>query len=220
MKHYLSQLIHDIEQATKHLAWPFVKSEELSIHDWMSPSEEDATAPTRNLAQWTGITPDMLPPASMLSDDEVCRIVNVLKQLLAACNCHVVFQTEVPQQFQYESIRQNLDQDVKLRQWHDGFFAFCKPGTPSKTCALGEYCQCSFYEEVFSGFIDEQLSPEEERERALEIEIRYLKRKYEDDWIKYYPYHLDKNYDDENGNPHDYGFGDADEDADDTWWRK
>ena len=42
--------------------------------------------------------------------------------------------------------------------------------------------------------------------------------------MKYYPFHLDKNYDDENGNPHDYGLGpdsyrDEDEEADENWWR-
>jgi hypothetical protein len=54
----------------------------------------------------------------------------------------------------------------------------------------------------------------------LEIEIRHIKRKYDDDWMKYYPYHLDPNYDDENGNPYNYGVGDEDEeDDDDRWWR-
>ena len=67
--------------------------------------------------------------------------------------------------------------------------------------------------------IDEDLTPEEEWARELEIEIRHIKRKYGDDWMKYYSYHLDKNYDDEDGNPYDYGFGDADFD-DDDWWRR
>jgi hypothetical protein len=68
--------------------------------------------------------------------------------------------------------------------------------------------------------IDEDLSPEEERARYLEIEIRHLKRKYDDDWIRYYPYHLDPEYDDEYGNPYDYDFGDDEEDEDDNWWRR
>ena len=37
--------------------------------------------------------------------------------------------------------------------------------------------------------------------------------------MKYYPYHLDKNYDDEKGNPYNYGFDDDEEDKDDNWWR-
>lgn len=30
--------------------------------------------------------------------------------------------------------------------------------------------------------------------------------------MKYYPYHPGKNYDGENGNPYDYGFGDTHDD--------
>jgi hypothetical protein len=54
----------------------------------------------------------------------------------------------------------------------------------------------------------------------LEIEIKHLKRKYGDDWMKYYPYHLDKNYDDENGDSYNYDFDDEEEENDDTWWGK
>ena len=65
----------------------------------------------------------------------------------------------------------------------------CRPGTEHKKCSLGEYCQCAFYAELFKDFKDEELTPEEERERDLEIEIRRLKHKYDDDWMRYYPYH-------------------------------
>ena len=100
-----------------------------------------------------------------------------------------------------------------------GFFALCRPGTEHKKCALGKYCQCAVFAELFAGFSDEELSPEEERARELEIEIQHLRKKYDDDWMKYYPYHLDKDYDDENGNPYNYGEGDGIEDEDD-WWRR
>ena len=100
-----------------------------------------------------------------------------------------------------------------------GFFELCRPGIEHKKCALSEYCQCVFYAELFAGFIDEDLTPEEERARELEIEVNHIKRKYGDAWMKYYPYHLDANYDDENGNPYNYGFDDK-EDEDDNWWRK
>ena len=65
---------------------------------------------------------------------------------------------------------------------------------------------------MFADHEEEDLSLEEERRRALEIKIRHIKRKYDDDWMRYYPYHLDPDYDDENGNPYDYGAHDFDED--------
>lgn len=37
--------------------------------------------------------------------------------------------------------------------------------------------------------------------------------------MRYYPYHLDPDYDDEHGNPYDYGFGD-DWDEEEDWWKR
>jgi hypothetical protein len=137
MKQYVYQLIVDIHQATGNFAWPYLKKTEVSPFDWKSIEEERITAPVRNIPAWTGIHPEMLPPSEMLNDEQVKAILKSLVGLLAACNCHVVFQTEVPERFQYETIRQNFDQDVRVYEWNDGFFEFCKTGTPSKTCALG-----------------------------------------------------------------------------------
>jgi hypothetical protein len=219
MQQYLQQLLVDISASTQNVSWPFIEKE-VEWHDWMSSEEEDKTAPTRNLPEWTGIAPEMLPPTAKLNDEQVHTVLEALKGMLAAYNCHFVLQIEVPERVQYETIRLNLDQDVKVKQWHDGFFEMCKPSTEHTKCALGEYCQCAFYAELFAGFVDEELTPEEERARELEMEIQHLKRKYDDDWRKYYPYHLDKNYDDENGNPYNYGFDKDEEEDNDNWWRK
>lgn len=218
MQHYLKQLLSDIEGAAKNASFPFF-AKELSLHDWISAEAEETSAPTRNLCEWTGIKPEMLPPSSMLNEKELQVLLEALKQMLSNYNCHFVLQTEVPEVLQYETIRQNFNQEVKVKQWHMGFFELCKPGTVAKTCALGDYCQCAFFVEFFAGYIEEHLTPEEERARALEIEVQHIKKKYGDDWMKYYPYHLDKTYDDEYGNPHDYGFKDDDE-AEDEWWRR
>jgi hypothetical protein len=220
MHQYIQQLLADIEQATENVSLSYPDGG-TDILAWISDAEEDATAPVRNLETWTRITSDMLPPVARLTDEHVGQLLSALKKLLSSCNSEFVMQTEVPERIQYEAIRQNFNQDVKVKQWHMGFFDLCKPGTEHKACALGEYCQCAFYAELFEGMVDEHLTPEEERARHLEIEVQHIKRKYGHDWMKYYPYHLDRNYDDENGNPYDYGFGADDEDEEeDTWWRK
>lgn len=216
---YIQQLLTDLQSATANISFPST-GQEFDIWDWVSPEEEDAKAPIRNLETWTGITADMLPPSERLADEQVQQLLQSLNKLLSACNCEFVLQTTVPERIQYETIRQNFNQDVKVREWHIGFFELCKPNTPHKTCTLGEYCQCAFFAELCEGMIEEDLTPEEERARALEIEVQHIKRKYEDDWMKYYPYHLDSNYDDENGNPYDYGFGGDDDEEEDDWWRR
>ena len=222
MQKYLEQLLTDIAYATENVSWPFIEKE-LHLHDWISDEDEDKTAPVRSLEEWTGISKEMLPCEDRMSDEQVNHLLEALKKMLNAYNWSFVLQTQVPERIQYAAIRNNFNQEAKVKRWHMGFFELCRRGTEHGKCALREYCQCAFYAEFFSGFIDEDLSQEEERARELEIEIQHIKRKYGDDWMKYYPYHLDKNYDDENGNPYDYGFGEDNEeedDDDDNWWRK
>jgi hypothetical protein len=162
----------------------------------------------------------MLPPNEMLTDEQINNLLVALHKMLDAYNCSFVLQTKVPERIQYVAIRDNFNQTVKVKRWHMGFFSHCRPGTAHTQCALGEYCQCAFYSEFFKDMVDEDLTPEEERARALEIEVRHIQKKYGGDWMKYYPYHLDKNHDDENGNPYDYGFGEEEDDDEDNWWRK
>ncbi len=219
MEKYIQQILQDISNATENVSSPFAERE-LNLHDWLTDEEEDKTAPVRNLEEWTGIHKVQLPPAEMLTDWQSLCLLDALKKMLDAYNWSFVLQTEVPERIQYAAIRDNFNQEAKIKRWHQGFFELCRKGTEQGKCALEKYCQCAFYAELFSGFIDEELSPEEERARQLECEITHLKRKHDGDWMKYYPYHLDANYDDENGNPHNYCFGDEDEDEGNDWWRK
>jgi len=211
MQRYFEQLLGDIAIAIDNDKHASTKKQ-YDLHEWLSEEEEERTAPVRNLQELTGIYQEMLPPAQMLSDEHVHTLLEALLQLLNTYNCYFVLQTTVPERIQYATIRDNFNQDVKVKTWHMGFFAFCQPNTEHGKCTLGEYCQCAFYAELFSDCIDEHLSPEEERARALEIEVKHLKRKYGDEWMKYYPYHLDKEYDDEEGNPYNYGWEDEEED--------
>lgn len=219
MEQYLMQLLNDIAVATENVNVPWPETN-WDICDWVSEEEEDKQAPVRNLQEWTGIYQEQLPPAEMLTDEQVNRLLVALNKMLDAYNWSFVVQTEVPLRIQYKTIRDNFNQPAKVKRWHMGLFEVCKKDTPHKQCSLSEYCQCAFFAEFFPKFEEEELSPEEERARMLQIEIEHLKRKYDDDWMKYYPYHLDANYDDEYGNPYDYGMGDDEDEEDDDWWRK
>ena len=219
MQNYIQQLLTDIANATENISWPFAEKE-LQLHDWITDEEEDKTAPVRNLEEWTGIKQEMLPPETMLNDEQVNLLLQALNTMLDACNCSVVLQTTIPERIQYAAIRNNFSQSVKVKRWHMGFFALCQPDTTHYKCAWGQHCQCVFYAELFKDCIDEDLSPKEERARVLEIEVQHIKRKYGDDWMKYYPYHLDATYDDEQGNPYNYDFDEEEENDDDNWWRK
>ncbi len=227
MENYLNQLIADIAYATENLSWPYVKKESYDLSDWVSEEEEERMAPIRQLEDWTGIRKEMLPPQEMLSDEQVERLFKALNKLLDECNCLFVVQIEVPIRVQYATIRDYWEQSCKVKQQRMGFFEYCRPNTEHGKCAMGEkYCHCAFFKEMFKDMIDEDLTPEEERARELEIEVEHIKKKYGDEYMKYYPYHLDPEYDDENGNPHDYGpdsyrdGGEDEEDEGEDWWKK
>ena len=222
MEKYLKQLLSDIAYASENISWPYVRKESYDLCDWVSEEEEEQNAPIRQLEDWTGIRKEMLPPQEMLSDEQIDVLFKALNKLLDACNCMFVVQIEVPVRVQYATIRDYWEQSCKVKNQRMGFFDYCRPGTEHGKCAFGEqYCHCAFFAEMFKDMVDEDLTPKEERARELEWEIDRLKKKYDDDWMKYYPYHLDPKYDDENGNPHDYGFGDEDdEDEGEDWWRK
>jgi len=221
MKRYLRQLLEDIACATANVSTPYPDTPN-EIWDWISDEEEEQTAPRILLEEWTGIKKEQLPPEEQLTDEQIHLLYPAFKEMLDEYNWMMVFQIEVPERLKYKALRENFDQEAIQKRWHMGFFELCKEGTLQGRCGLGEeYCQCRFYAELFAGMVDEDLSPEEERARALEIETQHLKRKYGSDWMKYYPYHLDPEYDDEYGNPYDYGLGDGEEDdIDDDWWRK
>jgi len=216
---YIEQLLSDIAFATENVEEPYCEGRG-DLWAWISDEEEERTAPRRPLEEWTGIRKAALPPVERLSDEQVHRLLQALKSMLDAHNWSFVMQIEVPDRIQYAAMRENFDQEAILKQWNMGFFQLCRPGGPHEDCPLGEYCHCRFFQELWGNFVDEDLSPEEERGRALKIEVEHIKRKYGDEWMKYYPYHLDPEYDDENGNPYDYGFGiHEDDDPADDWKR-
>ena len=126
MQRYLEQLIADIVIFTNYASLRYA-GETFDMHDWISDKEEDRIARTCNLQELTGIYQDMLPPAEMLNDEQLISLLDALKKMLDAYNCSVVLQIEVPELIVYETIRNNFNQEVKLKRWHMGFFEFCKP---------------------------------------------------------------------------------------------
>lgn len=223
MDKYLQQLLADIRYATKNVTWPYASNERdaTSLADWISDEEEEKTAPRIQLETWTNIKQSQLPPDHLLSDEQVEVLYKALEEMLKAYNYNATFLFSLPTRIRYQVVRANFSQEAIQKQWHTGFFELCFTNKSHPDCLMGEYCHCAYFEEMSANWIEEDLSPEEERQRSLEIEVQHIKKKYGDDYMKYYPYHLDPKYDDEFGNPHDYGFGDMDEEDDeDDWWKK
>src|SRR3990172_11355757 len=153
MEKYIEQLLTDIAHSTKNVSLPFAEKA-MELNDWISPDEEEKTAPVRELEEWTGIKKEHLPPAEMLSDEQVHLLLNALNKMLDVYNWSFVLQNQVPERIQYAAIRDNFNQQSKIKRWHMGFFELCREGTEHGKCALEEYCQCAFYAELFKDMVD------------------------------------------------------------------
>lgn len=209
--HYLEQLQNDILFAIENKPNPFPEWQGGDEWAWISEEEDRRNAPVKSIAEWTGIPKDALPPHENLNDAQLEKLYEALSNMLNVYNMSIVFHLVNTQtRAKYQVLRAYYDQEQPMLRWHMGFFNECPDEKPFVQCLLGEKCHCRFFAEMRADFIDEDLSPEEERMRELDIEVRHIKRKHGDDWRKYYPYHLDPDYDDEFGNPYDYGFGDID----------
>lgn len=219
MKKYLSQFLTDIEVITQ--SFQDIPSKEVEIWDWISDEEEDQTARRLPLEEWTGIRQEQIPPAEMLTDKQIEKLYEALGNLLKAINYSIVFQFSIPLRAKYQILQKNWKQEAIQKAWHYGFFNTCFEKKAHDECIMGAGCECRYFEELHASFEPDNRTPEEQRAAELEIELTHIKRKHGDDYMKYYPYHLDPKYDDENGNPYDYGFGDLEEDEDeDDWWKK
>ena len=190
---YVVQLVEDLQSAIDMLTDP-EPSETISFEDIVSDEEEERSAPRRQLEEFTGISKDQLPPQGKLTDYHIELLLGPLIELLNQCNWFFILQTTVPSRVQYHTIRENFSQEIILKRFNMGFFKLCEDGTKHTKCALGEYCQCKFYDDFFSGPEPIEIA---EDESIQQIEIQHLKRKYGDRWFKYYLYYFDREEEDE-----------------------
>jgi hypothetical protein len=75
----MDQLLADIACATKNVSWPYAEKE-LNLCDWIPDEEEDRNAPVRELEEWTGIKQEILPPETMLNDEQIHQLLVSLKK--------------------------------------------------------------------------------------------------------------------------------------------
>ena len=183
MEKYVRQLISDIRYATKNVPVPWIENNSYGLEEWKSEEEDLLSAPRKALEEWTDIQKIELPPAEMLNDDQIHRLLNALLKMLKAYNCVVIFQNEVPERYQYRVIRERFHQESSFLKFHINFFEFCDPGQEFKSCALGEYCQCNYMHDLFSRFSTEEFDDEKQVD-SYEVHMRL---KYGENWRRYDP---------------------------------
>lgn len=186
MDRYVRQLLEDIRWARDNVPTPWWRFVDADEEDTGVYVEEDvANAPRKSLEELTGLRRDQLPPPERLTSEQLQQLLQALKELLSAYNCHVVFQQAgVPENLQYAVIRSRFDQAIPQLRANDHFFSFCDPGQERSSCALGSFCECTFLDNLLS----HQSSSEEWEAGEIDdddFHEYYLRRKYGSDWEKY-----------------------------------
>lgn len=150
MQKYIDQLLTDLVEARPVAAIhdaPFFDPEEGD--DWLLDMEESDLAPRKPLSEWTGIRQEQLPPARMMSDEQIQALLYELIDLLQAYNLAAAFHTYVPERKQYHAIRESWNQEVPLLKFSVHYLNYCDHD--QKNCPLGqEFCQCAFLEDYLS----------------------------------------------------------------------
>jgi len=118
--------------------------------------EEATLAPRKPLSEWTGIKQIQLPPARMMSDQQIESLLQGVIELLQAFNLMSAFHSYVPVRKQYHAIREYWNQDVPFLKYSVHYLSYCDRN--QKKCPLGnEHCQCAFLE----GYLAKSLRLEE-----------------------------------------------------------
>jgi hypothetical protein len=157
MEKYILQLLADILYAKENVSFPRGEKE-INWWDWISEEEEDATALVLSLEEWTGISKDQLPPVEFLSDSQVKLLLDALKGMLEKYHWSFLVHGGIPERIQYAALRDNFDQNAKVKERHMGLFELCRPGTEFGRCSLREYCDCAFCEDLLRDWGREDLS--------------------------------------------------------------
>ena len=176
MQRYIDQLTADLVMAKPAAAtYNFSFSDREEGEEWMLDLEEIDLAPRKSLSTWTGIQQVELPPARLLSDQQIDSLLQTLLDLLQAYNLIASFHTYVPQREQYHAIREHWDQQVPLLKHSVYYLDYCDQD--QQKCPLGsEYCQCAFLEDYLTDSLDydeEDLEEMDDEDLDWENDPRY-----------------------------------------------
>lgn len=154
MQKYIDQLLVDLLEARPAVIIrdsPFFDPEDGD--DWLMDMEEADLAARKPLSEWTGIRQEQLPPARMLSDEQILALLHEIIDLLQAFNLSATFHTFVPERKQYHAIRESWNQEVPFLKFSMYYLSYCNQD--QKNCPLGqEFCQCAFLEDYLSDSMD------------------------------------------------------------------
>jgi len=177
----IDQLVAEIKAATRHVPPPSLflgnaKTEQTGI----SCLDEEQLPTYLSLEDWSGIKKDQLPLDSSLTEKQIQSLLSTIKNLLAAYNCAVIFQKNIPERIQYRVIRERFNQKVPIQQ--DDYFSFslCDQQTARKDCVMGtNHCHCVLMDNFFEKYSTKEVKELEEIDEFREY---ILEKRFGSNW--------------------------------------
>ena len=204
MEKYLRYLHADIEISIE-------QAPPVSEYGWIPvfPDEEDEADVDSSkmvaFVELTGILSEAFPPEPLLTDEQLISLKAAIENLWSAWNLTWEMPLHLPERKQYAAlVREMKDATISYHPERGGKVSICnfEGGKPCPFKPDDDYCFCKYIDEcvkhdialweehVRSQGIDpyRELSPEEEKAFEEEMRIRDLRKRYGDDWKKYYNY--------------------------------
>lgn len=154
MQKYVDQLLADLAEAyPSTVVYDTLFFDDEDGEEWMEELEEIDLSPYKPLSEWTGIRQEQLPPARMMSDEQIHALLQELISLLRAFNIAVAFHAFVPERKQYHAIREHWRQEAPFLKRSMHHLKYCDHDFDR--CPLGsEYCQCALLDDYLADSLD------------------------------------------------------------------
>jgi hypothetical protein len=145
MERYIEQLIDDIHKATRNLKSPHrIREEtnadltnEIDCYD-ISHIEKYYEGEGQYIAQITGIDPENLPPAEMLTKKQQALLAKELEQLLLTFHFVLDFPHNFPAHLRYSFIREFWNEKQVALSFGENHIEFCE--YEEENCPFPGYC--------------------------------------------------------------------------------
>lgn len=164
MEKYVSQLIEDIIAAKNNVPLPpnpsLIDEERYPIPYLY---ELENSIPQKMSALF-GLKKEQFPPAERLTEAQIESLVDAMIDLWAAFNFAFAPTEEVPTNFAYNLIVNELDEEHTYISEGTCHIDFCTGNTEG--CALGEYCYCLQHQDEWEKDYEEWESRSEEEKQA------------------------------------------------------
>jgi hypothetical protein len=205
MDRYIHYLLDDLEKAA-------LQAPELSEYGWTSglpdndPDEQEfESASPVKLCQLFGLPAEAFPPQQLLDDRHIERLIEAIERLWNAWHLTWKMPLRLPARKQYSVMVGKMSDELIC--WHPdagGVVEIChhEEGGPCPFDPNRSECYCQYIEDIARREVQaweehvrsqgldpyRELTPEEEKE-IEDSERRYrLKKRYGDDWKRYYYY--------------------------------